>query len=117
VVRYAFLVEDLHPYSLPVSRRTQIKCKLSHFRRELQHCAAREHRSCCLVRALIATLVFPVSVIDSAEYHSALIGAPLPSWASLKQWAGCSDPAVRNRSRAAYISIDRKPGLKPASRM
>jgi hypothetical protein len=28
VVRYAFLVEDLHPYSLPVSRRTQIKFEL-----------------------------------------------------------------------------------------
>jgi hypothetical protein len=26
--RYAFPVEDLHPYSLPVSRRTQIKFKL-----------------------------------------------------------------------------------------
>ena len=28
VVRYAFLVEDLHPHSLPVSRRTQIKFEL-----------------------------------------------------------------------------------------
>jgi hypothetical protein len=32
VVRYTFLVEDLHPYSLPVSRRTQIKFKLLQLR-------------------------------------------------------------------------------------